>query len=129
MFSLPKTIYIYICIYILIIDTYILIIDIFIRTQIGEIWIRTYLAKDSKSLVCISKNLQCYIRDFGVLILKVCSGKLWATVILDGNLMHISFLYICTSERYKSNIATQLWKERLKIQNHFYAYLYIRIDQ
>jgi hypothetical protein len=33
------------------------------------------------------------------LILKECSGILWAAVILDGNLMHT-----CISERHKSNI-------------------------
>jgi hypothetical protein len=55
--------------------------------------------------VCISKILLYYTQGFLVFwILKECSWILWATVILDGNFMHISFIYICISERHKSNI-------------------------
>jgi hypothetical protein len=46
-----------------------------------------------------------YYRILVFLILKECSGILWATVILDGNLMHILFIHRCVYERHKSNIA------------------------
>jgi hypothetical protein len=46
-----------------------------------------------------------YIQELLVfLILKECSGILWATVILDGNLMHISFIYTCISKLHILNL-------------------------
>jgi hypothetical protein len=36
-------------------------------------------------------------------ILKECLEILWATVTIDGNLMHISFIHKCISKRHKSN--------------------------